>query len=87
MENVQHLDLKVAQNRIEEEEKPEPYVLIEPQTNKELPVLPSSTSAPGDDVQSYPDYQMGATSSSPVDRFGRKASIMKKVGRVVRGTK
>lgn len=70
-------------------EKPESYVFIEPQTNKELPVLPSSTSAPGEDVpfQSYPENQMGATSSSPGDRFARKASIMKKVGRAVRGAK
>ena len=67
-------------------EKPEPYVFIEPQTNKELPVLPTS---PREDVpsQSYPENQMGATSSSPGDKLGRKTSIMKKVGRVVRGTK
>ena len=76
-------------NQLPVAEKPEPYVFIEPQTNKELPVLPSSTSAPGDDVafQSYPENQMGATSSSPVDRLGRKTSIMKKVGWVVRGAK
>lgn len=69
-------------------EKPEPYVFIEPQTNKELPVLPTFTSAPGEDVpsQSYPETQMGAISSSPGDTvLGRKTSIMKKVHRVVRG--
>ena len=74
-------------------EKPEPYVFIEPQTgqtNKELPVLPTSTFAPGEDVphQSYHENQMSATSSSPPgDRLGRRTSIMKKVGRVVRGAK
>ena len=70
-------------------EKPEPYVFIEPQTNKELPVLPTSTSAPGENIpsQGYPEGQMGATSSSPGDRLGRKTSLMKKVGRVVRGAK
>jgi hypothetical protein len=70
-------------------EKPEPYVFIEPQTNKELPVLPISMSAPGEVAlsQSYPETQMGATSSSPGDRIGRKTSIMKKVHRVVRGAK
>ena len=68
-------------------EKREPYVFIE--QTKELPVLPSSTSSPGEDVpfQSYPESQMGATSSSPNDRLGRKTSIIKKVGRVVRGAK
>jgi hypothetical protein len=73
----------------EKSEKPEPYVFIEPQTNKELPVLPISTSARGGDVpsQSYPETQMGATSTSPGDRLGRKTSIMTKVQRVVRGTK
>lgn len=75
-------------NQLPVAEKPEPYVFIEPQTNKELPVLPSSPSALGDDVpfQNYPENQMG-TSSSPVDRLGRKTSIMKKVGWVVRGAK
>jgi len=70
-------------------EKPEPYVFIEPQTNKDLPVLPTSTSAPGENIpsQGYPEIQMGATSSSPGDRLGRKTSLMKKVGRVVRGAK
>ena len=75
---------------VAEREKPEPFVLIEPQpNNKELPGLPTSTFAPGEDVpsQSYPENQMSATSSSPGDRPGRKASIMKKVGRVVRGAK
>jgi hypothetical protein len=58
----------------EEWEKPEPYVFIEPQTtqtNKELPVLPASPSYPDEDFE----------------RLGRKTSIMKKVGRVVRGAK
>ena len=74
---------------VEKLEKPDSYVFIEPQTNKdnkELPVLPFS---PDEDVpsQSYSENQMGATSSSPGDRFSRKTSIMKKVGRVVRGAK
>jgi hypothetical protein len=76
-------------NQLYVAEKPEPYVFIEPQSNdKELPGLPASTSAPGDDVtyQSYSD-QMSPTSSSPVDRLARKTSIMKKVGWVVRGAK
>ena len=72
-------------------EKPEPYVFIDAQTqtNKELPVLPTSTSAPDEDIpfQHYPETQMAAPSSPPGERFGRKASIMKKVGRVVRGAK
>jgi hypothetical protein len=72
--------------RAEKLEKPESYVFIEPQTNKELPVLPSSSSTPDEDVpfQSYPESQMSPT---PGDNFGRKTSIMKKVGRVVRGAK
>ena len=66
------------------EEKSDSYVYIEPQPQtKELPVLPSFTSAPGED----PQNQMGATSSSPSERLGRKTSMLKKVGRVVRGTK
>jgi hypothetical protein len=65
---------------VEKWEKPEPYVFIEPQTNKELPVLPTSTSAPGEDgpFQSYPETG---------DKLGRKTSIMKKVHRAVRGAK
>jgi Pal1 cell morphology protein len=72
----------------EKSEKPEPYVFIEPQTNKELPVLPTSTSAPGENIpfEGYPESQMGATHSSP-ERLGRKPSLMRKVGRVVRGAK
>ena len=57
----------------------EPYVFIVPQTDKELPGLPF---ARGEDTP--PETQMDATSSSPL---GRKTSIMKKVGRVVRGAK
>lgn len=70
-------------------EKPEPFVFIDAQTqiDKELPGLPISNSAPGENFQGYPDGQMGATSSSPGDKLGRKASLMKKVGRVVRGAK
>lgn len=69
-------------------EKPEPYIFIEPQ-NKELPVLPTSTSTQSENTpsQGYPENPMNATSSSPGERLGRKTSIMKKVGRVVRGTK
>ena len=67
--------------RVAEED---PYVFIEPLTNKELPGLPTPTvDVPS---QSYSETQMGATSSSP-DRLARKTSIMKKVGRVVRGAK
>ena len=58
----------------EKPEKPEPFVYVDTRTNKELPVLPASTSAPEGDIP----YQ-GAV--------GRKTSIMKKVGRVVRGAK
>jgi Pal1 cell morphology protein len=69
-------------------EKPEPYVFIDAQTqtNKELPVLPTSTSAPDEDIPSQ-YYPESPPSSPPGERLGRKASIMKKVGRVVRGAK
>ena len=70
-------------------EKPEPFIFIEAQTNKELPVLPPSTSSPDDDIPSpiYPESQMATPSSPPGERLGRKTSIMKKVGRVVLGAK
>lgn len=69
-------------------EKPEPYIFIEAQTNKELPILPTSTTLDEHiPSQVYPETQLAASSSSPTERLGRKTSIMKKVGRVVRGTK
>jgi hypothetical protein len=63
----------------------EPFIFIEAQT-KELPVLPASTSSPDDDIV-HPESQIAAPSSPPGERLGRKTSIMKKVGRVVRGAK
>jgi hypothetical protein len=64
-------------------DKPEPFVLIEPlpASNKDLPPAPAMnlTSSGESALPGSPEF------GSP--GMGRKASIMKKVGRVVRGTR
>lgn len=66
-------------------EKPEPYVYIEPHSphRKGLPITPPTDAT----TDYFDDPSNGNQSTSPGGGFGRKASIMKKMGRVVRGTK
>lgn len=69
-------------------EKPEPFVLIEASnnTNKELPAPPPVQETQSAD-EGYFDGPVNGGPSSPGGGLGRKTSLMKKVGRVVRGTK
>ncbi|KAF9015096.1 hypothetical protein BDQ17DRAFT_1535828 [Cyathus striatus] len=60
-------------------EKPEPFILIEAQ-NKDLPAPPAGQST---ELGYFDAAQQGASAGSP--GLGRKQSLMKKVGRVVRG--
>ena len=69
------------------QQKPDAFVYIDPQ-NKDLPVPPqmaASASAPGETTRGMGDDE-GAASSAP-GGLGRKTSLIKKVGRVVRGAK
>ncbi|KAF9535402.1 Pal1 cell morphology protein-domain-containing protein [Crepidotus variabilis] len=72
-------------------EKSEPFVLIETQNNnKELPAPPmmqkASTTPPSDNGHSNGYFDAQGISSSPgAGGLGRKTSLMKKMGRVVRG--
>ncbi|KAF8905515.1 Pal1 cell morphology protein-domain-containing protein [Gymnopilus junonius] len=68
-------------------EKPEPFVFIEANNNKELPAPPPVAEAQYDEGQGYFDAPVSAGPTSPGGGLGRKTSLMKKVGRVVRGTK
>lgn len=69
-------------------EKPEPFIFIDAQnqnqTNKELPATPMNrgTTPPGE--ESPPGAYFDGNQGGPL---GRKTSLMKKVGRVVRGAK
>ncbi|KAF8898812.1 hypothetical protein BD779DRAFT_1464894 [Infundibulicybe gibba] len=58
-------------------EKPEPYIYIDPHTNKDLPATPRAGNT--EDVAYF--------DNSGTQGLGRKTSLMKKVGRVVRGTR
>ncbi|KAF8168172.1 Pal1 cell morphology protein-domain-containing protein [Crassisporium funariophilum] len=84
---------RAQQNQLNEKaDKPEPYVFIETtQNNKDLPLPPAMTPAatiPGDtNNTSSQGYFEGQASSSPGQGLGRKTSLMKKVGRAVRGAK
>ncbi|KIY50522.1 hypothetical protein FISHEDRAFT_38785 [Fistulina hepatica ATCC 64428] len=73
-------------NRSPQTEKSEPFVLIEPRitsSNKELPVPPADEPHDGaDDAGYFSDTQYPST---PNGGLGRKSSLMKKMGRVVRG--
>lgn len=63
----------------------EPFVYIDAHTNKDLPATPG---AQENGPAGYFDGTNGsATPASPGGGLGRKASLMKKVGRVVRGTR
>jgi hypothetical protein len=59
-------------------EKPEPFVYIEAQTNKELPATP-------DAVEDLPEENSTGYLDGDSPGIRRRASLMKKVGRVVRG--
>ncbi|ESK97902.1 yhr097c-like protein [Moniliophthora roreri MCA 2997] len=67
----------------------EPYVFIDPTTSnkeKELPPAPLSSVTPKETVSTgYFDAANGTSGTSPGAGLGRKTSLMKKVGRVVRG--
>ncbi|KAH8835719.1 hypothetical protein DL96DRAFT_1575346 [Flagelloscypha sp. PMI_526] len=65
-------------------EKPDPYVYIEPSSpgKKSLPETPAS-----DEAEDYFDANGSTQPTSTPGSVGRKTSIMKKMGRVVRGTK
>jgi hypothetical protein len=68
----------------------EPFVLIEatPHNNKDLPAPPPALEESGSGSGEYFDQQGGTGSSPPSGTgVGRRSSLMKKVGRVVRGTK
>ncbi|CAA7258682.1 unnamed protein product [Cyclocybe aegerita] len=68
----------------------EPFVLIETnQNNKELPPPPpnNETTPPGEYYSTGYFDTPGGSGTSPGGGLGRKTSLMKKVGRVVRGTK
>jgi len=71
-------------------EKSEPFVYIDTPHNKELPAPPPLSEAlpiaEESEPQEYFDSQ-GGGGSSPGGGLGRRTSLMKKVGRVVRGTK
>jgi len=71
-------------------EKPEPFVYIDTPNNKDLPAPPFASEpepiATESGSQGYFDSQ-GGGGSSPGGGLRRKTSLMKKVGRVVRGTK
>ncbi|KAJ7630876.1 Pal1 cell morphology protein-domain-containing protein [Roridomyces roridus] len=71
-------------------ETSESYVFIEPKTNpKDLPPTPSSPPAISPREANYRDYfdEAEGSPASPGGGLGRKTSLMKKVGRVVRGTR
>ncbi|KAF9568456.1 hypothetical protein CPC08DRAFT_625116 [Agrocybe pediades] len=71
-------------------EPPEPFVFIEAHTNKDLPAPPPVQEASSAGGETYFDAQQSATGATPgggAGGLGRKTSLMKKVGRVVRGTK
>lgn len=62
----------------------EPFVYIDAHTNKDLPATPAKPA----EAAGYFDTANGsATAASPGGGLGRKTSIMKKVGKVVRGTR
>ncbi|TFK77161.1 hypothetical protein BDN72DRAFT_830326 [Pluteus cervinus] len=63
-------------------DRPEPYIFIDHQANKDLPATPQFTAS---------DSTNGALAESPSNEagpgLGRKTSLIKKVGRVVRGAR
>jgi len=64
-------------------EKPEPFVYIDAQNNKELPATPDLTEEPSPSHSpTRVSFEGAGRSASP--GLGRRTSIMKKVGRVVR---
>lgn len=70
----------------------EPFVFIDAHTNrdnnKDLPLPPQMNEDPSTSGEGYFDYSQGSNGvGSPGGGLGRKTSLMKKVGRVVRGTK
>lgn len=72
-------------------ERAEPFVFIDAHTNrdnnKDLPLPPSISEDPSTSGEGYFDSQGSNGAGSPGGGLGRKTSLMKKVGRVVRGTK
>lgn len=79
-----------AQNQQQQTSPTEPFVLIEatPHHNKDLPAPPPMLEESGSGSGEYFDQQGGTGSSPPSGTgVGRRSSLMKKVGRVVRGTK
>jgi len=72
-------------------EKPEPYVFIDAQNNKDLPAPPTNTVTGTPQVEfatsAYFDGHSNHMSGPGSPGLGRKTSIMQKVGRVVRGNR
>lgn len=76
-------------------ERTEPYIFIDPQANnKELPAMPqisnsNSTNTVSGESPSSIQYDNGQSTPAPGTSpgLGRKTSLMKKVGRVVRGAR
>ncbi|PPQ62838.1 hypothetical protein CVT24_000532 [Panaeolus cyanescens] len=66
-------------------DKPEPYVFIDAQNNKDLPLPPPIAENNSGQAESGEEAYNANLSSSP--GLGRKTSLMKKVGKVVRGSK
>jgi hypothetical protein len=68
-------------------DKPEPFVYIDAQNNKELPAPPRATRETSGEDRPSGEYFDGATgigAAGPTSQgLGRKTSLMKKVGRVV----
>ncbi|KAF7306869.1 hypothetical protein MIND_00479100 [Mycena indigotica] len=69
-------------------ETSEAYVFIEPRPGaKDLPVTPGSAPATSPGEHGSPNGYFDEGESPPSNGLGRKTSLMKKVGRVVRGTR
>ncbi|TFK41229.1 hypothetical protein BDQ12DRAFT_431034 [Crucibulum laeve] len=68
-------------------DKPEPFVFIETQNNKDLPATPGGgPTPPTAEPLGYFDSTQQNGNATASSGLGRKQSLMKKVGRVVRGT-
>lgn len=63
----------------------EPFILVEPHTNKELPTLPPQSPTVTPSSSYFDGHASGGNVGSPGGGLGRKTSLMKKMGRVVRG--
>lgn len=70
-------------------DKPEPFVYIEAHTNnnKDLPAPPPMGEEPSTSGEGYYDSNVSTSPPGGGGGLGRKTSLMKKVGRAVRGTK